>query len=150
VTKSDARNGFRVPPPPFTAFAHLEGNRATVVLHGELDAASISILIDAILIDCFPGISLVVEGVVLDFAELDFIDGCWSSQPATRANLLLPSRPQRDPLGLTLLGEHSHRQAARRVGLSEDIAAKMITAAIAHRPLQRLLDIVDFERIVAI
>ncbi len=74
----------------------------------------------------------------------------WSSQPATRANLLFPSRPQRDLLGLILLGEHSHRQAARRVGLSEDIAAKMITAAIAHRQLQRLLDIVDFERIVAI
>jgi anti-anti-sigma factor len=75
ATKSDARNGFRVPHPPFTAFAHLEGNRAIVMLYGELDAASISILIEAILIDCFPEISLAVEEVVLDFAELDFIDG---------------------------------------------------------------------------
>ena len=75
---------------------------------------------------------------------------CWNSQPTARANLLLPSRTQRDLLGLTLLGEHSHRQAARRVGLSEDIAAKMITAAIAHRQLQRLLDLVDFEQIVPV
>jgi DNA-directed RNA polymerase specialized sigma24 family protein len=75
---------------------------------------------------------------------------CWNSQPTVRANLLLPSPAQRDLLGLTLLGEHSHRQAARRVGLSEDIAAKMITAAIAQRQLQRLLDIVDFERIVVV
>jgi hypothetical protein len=75
---------------------------------------------------------------------------CWNSQPTARANLLLPSRTQRDLLGLILLGEHSHRQAARRVGLSEDIAAKMITTAIAHRQLQRLLDLVDFEQIVTV
>ncbi len=74
--KSDARNGFRAPPKPFTAFAHIEGNRAIVMLHGELDVASTSILTVAILIDCFPGIALAVEEVVLDFAELDFIDGC--------------------------------------------------------------------------
>ena len=75
---------------------------------------------------------------------------CWNSQPTARANLFLPSRAQRDLLGLILLGEHSHRQAARRVGLSEDIAIKMITTAIEHRQLQRLLDIVDFEQIVAV
>jgi hypothetical protein len=75
---------------------------------------------------------------------------CWDSQPTARANLLLPSRAQRDLLGLILLGEHSHRQAARRVGLSEDIAVKMIATAIGHRQLQRLLDIVDFEQIVAV
>jgi hypothetical protein len=75
---------------------------------------------------------------------------CWNSQPAAWANLFLPSRVQRDLLGLILLGEHSHRQAARRVGLSEDIAIKMITTAIEHRQLQRLLDIVDFEQIVAV
>ncbi|HTC59901.1 MAG TPA: hypothetical protein VK691_07230 [Solirubrobacteraceae bacterium] len=75
---------------------------------------------------------------------------CWSSQPAALANLFLPSRIQRDLLGLILLGEHSHRQAARRVGLSEDIAAEMITIAIEHRQLQRLLDLVDFQQIVAV
>jgi hypothetical protein len=75
---------------------------------------------------------------------------CWRWQPAALANLFLPSRIQRDLLGLILLGEHSHRQAARRVGLSEDIAAEMITTAIEHRQLQRLLDLVDFERIVAV
>ena len=75
---------------------------------------------------------------------------CWSSQPTALANLFLPSRIQRDLLGLILLGEHSYRQAACRVGLSEDIAAKMITTAIEHRQLQRLFDLVDFERIVAV
>jgi anti-anti-sigma factor len=39
------------------------------MLHGELDMASVSILID-----CLMGIVLVAEQVVLDFAELDFID----------------------------------------------------------------------------
>jgi hypothetical protein len=73
-----------------------------------------------------------------------------NSQPTALANLFLPSRTQRDLLGLILLGEHSHRQAARRVGLSEDIAAKMVTIAIEHRQLQRLLDLVDFEQIVAV
>jgi hypothetical protein len=75
---------------------------------------------------------------------------CWNSQPMAQANLFLPYRAQRDLLGLILLGEHSHRQAARRVGISEDIAIKMITTAIEHRQLQRLLDIVDFEQIVAL
>lgn len=75
---------------------------------------------------------------------------CWNSQPTARANLFLPSPTQRDLLGLILLGEHSHRQAARRVGLSGYIAEMMITTAIAHRQLQRLLDLVDFEQIVAL
>lgn len=75
---------------------------------------------------------------------------CWNSQPTAQADLFLPSRAQRDLLGLILLGEHSHRQAACRVGLSEDIATKMITTAIEHRQLQRLLDLVDFEQIVAL
>ncbi|HTA97800.1 MAG TPA: hypothetical protein VK730_09180 [Solirubrobacteraceae bacterium] len=75
---------------------------------------------------------------------------CWNSQPTAQANFLLPSRTQRDLLGLVLLGEHSHRQAACRVGLSEEIAAKMITAAIEQHRLQRLFDLVDFERIVAV
>lgn len=41
------------------------------MLHGELDLASI-----AILIDCFEQIAFAVEEVVLDCAELDFIDVC--------------------------------------------------------------------------
>ena len=41
------------------------------MLHGELDVASI-----AILLDCFIGIAFAVDEVTLDFAELDFIDGC--------------------------------------------------------------------------
>jgi anti-anti-sigma factor len=75
LTAPDARNDLRSPPPPFTAFAHLEGGRAIVMLRGELDVASIAILIDSILIDCFVGIACAVEELVLDFAELDFIDG---------------------------------------------------------------------------
>jgi hypothetical protein len=75
---------------------------------------------------------------------------CWNSQPTDQANFLLPSRAQRDLLGLVLLGEHSQRQAACRVGLSEEIAAEMITAAIEHHRLQRLFDLVDIERIVAV
>jgi anti-anti-sigma factor len=45
------------------------------MLHGELDVGGIEILIDSILIDCFMGVAFAVEQVVLDFAELDFIDG---------------------------------------------------------------------------
>ncbi|HEV7938454.1 MAG TPA: STAS domain-containing protein [Solirubrobacteraceae bacterium] len=75
ATGSDARYDLRASPLPFTAFAHLEGARAIVMLNGELDMASIAILIDSILIDCFVGTTFAVEEVVLDFAELDFIDG---------------------------------------------------------------------------
>lgn len=75
---------------------------------------------------------------------------CWNWQGTTLASLFIPSRTQRDLLGLILLGEHNHRQAARRVGLDEDIAAKMITTAVEHRQLQRLLDLVDFTQIVAV
>lgn len=41
-----------------------------MMLYGELDLASIPILID-----CFEGIAFAVEELVLDCAELDFIDG---------------------------------------------------------------------------
>jgi anti-anti-sigma factor len=75
ATGSNARYDLRASPLPFTAFAHLEGDRAIVMLNGELDMASIAILIDSILIDCFVGTTFAVEEVVLDFAELDFIDG---------------------------------------------------------------------------
>ncbi|HXQ00775.1 MAG TPA: STAS domain-containing protein [Solirubrobacteraceae bacterium] len=75
ATGSSARYDLRASPSPFTAFAHLQGDRAIVMLNGELDIASIVILIDSILIDCFVGTTIAVEEVVLDFAELDFIDG---------------------------------------------------------------------------
>jgi anti-anti-sigma factor len=75
ATESNSRSYLLASPPPFTAFAHLEGGRAVVMLNGELDMASVAILIDSILIDCFVGLSSAVEEVVLDFAELDFIDG---------------------------------------------------------------------------
>jgi len=75
LTGSDDRSDFRSPPPPFSAFAHLEDDRAIVMLRGELDAGGIEILIDSILIDCFIGVAFAIEEVVLDFAELDFIDG---------------------------------------------------------------------------
>jgi anti-anti-sigma factor len=75
ATGSTARYDLRASSLPFTAFAHLEGYRAIVMLNGELDMTSIAILIDSILIDCFVGTTFAVEEVVLDFAELDFIDG---------------------------------------------------------------------------
>ncbi|HTA15789.1 MAG TPA: STAS domain-containing protein [Solirubrobacteraceae bacterium] len=75
LTGSDARNDLRFSPPLFSAFAHLEGHRAIVLLCGELDVGSTAILVDSILIDCFMGITFAVEELVLDFAELDFIDG---------------------------------------------------------------------------
>lgn len=77
ATRSDTRTGFRGWSPPFTAFAHIEGNSAIVMLNGELDVASV-----AVLIDCFMGIAFAVDQVVLDFAELDFIDGCGLSSIA--------------------------------------------------------------------
>jgi anti-anti-sigma factor len=75
ATGTNARYDIRVSLRPFTAFVHHEGDRAIVMLNGELDVASIAILIDSILIDCFMGIAFAFEEVVLDLAELDFIDG---------------------------------------------------------------------------
>jgi DNA-directed RNA polymerase specialized sigma24 family protein len=51
-------------------------------------------------------------------------------QPLARADLALLPFPQRDLLALILLGGHNRRQAARRVGLNEAIAARMITGAL--------------------
>jgi anti-anti-sigma factor len=115
----DACNDRRSPPPPFTAFAHLEGDRAIVMLHGELDVAGIGILIDSILIDCFMGIACAVEELVLDFAELDFIDGS---------------------------GLHAIAAACQQMTVSGGS-----TSIRSPRPqIQRLLELVDFEQIVAI
>jgi anti-anti-sigma factor len=117
ATGSNVRNDFRAP--PFAAFAHLEGDRAIVMLNGELDMASTAILIDSILIDCFVGIAFAVEEVVLDFAELDFIDGS---------------------------GLHAIAAVAQQV-----TAYGGSVSIRSPRPqIQRLLEAVDFEQIVAI
>jgi anti-anti-sigma factor len=49
----------------------LEGNAAIVMFHGELDMASIDVLVDSLV-----GIAFIVDELVLDFAELEFIDAC--------------------------------------------------------------------------
>jgi anti-anti-sigma factor len=59
----------RSPPLPFTAATQLEGNRAVVMLRGELDMASIAVVTESLL-----GIAFVVEELVLDFSDLEFID----------------------------------------------------------------------------
>jgi anti-anti-sigma factor len=66
-------NGLRSPPPPppFTAMTRLEGNTAVVMFHGELDVASIAVLVSSLV-----GIAFVVEELMLDFSELEFIDAC--------------------------------------------------------------------------
>jgi DNA-directed RNA polymerase specialized sigma24 family protein len=51
-------------------------------------------------------------------------------QPLARADLALLPRSQRDLLALILLGEHNRRQAARRVGLNEATAARMIMGTL--------------------
>jgi DNA-directed RNA polymerase specialized sigma24 family protein len=56
---------------------------------------------------------------------------CQDSQPpAAGADLAHLPRFQRDLLALILLGEHSCRQAARRVGLNEAAATRMITTTL--------------------
>jgi anti-anti-sigma factor len=61
--------GFPALPRLFTVAVHLDADRAVVMLRGELDLMSV-----AVLVDCFAGIAPAVEEVVLDFAELDFIE----------------------------------------------------------------------------
>jgi DNA-directed RNA polymerase specialized sigma24 family protein len=51
-------------------------------------------------------------------------------QPLARGDLALLPRSQRHLLALILFGEHNHRQAARRVGVNEATAARMITGAL--------------------
>ncbi len=57
-------------------------------------------------------------------------------RPPARADLALLPRSQRDLLALILFGEHNRRQAARRVGLNEATAARMI--AVALRTLRQV------------
>jgi DNA-directed RNA polymerase specialized sigma24 family protein len=52
---------------------------------------------------------------------------CQDSQPSARADLTLLPCLQRDLLALIMLGEHSCREAAHRVGVNEAAAARMIT-----------------------
>ncbi len=66
---SDARSGFPALPQLFTAVVQLDADRAVVMLRGELDLMSVTVLID-----CFAGIAPPMHKVVLDFAELDFIE----------------------------------------------------------------------------
>jgi DNA-directed RNA polymerase specialized sigma24 family protein len=68
------------------------------------------------------------------------------TQPPARADLALQPRFQRDLLALILLGEHSCREAACRVGLDEAAAARMITGTLRsmggseRRPRSSLTD----------
>jgi anti-anti-sigma factor len=114
ATGSDAGNGFSVPTPLFTAAIHFDANRAVVTLRGELDLMSV-----AVLVDCFAGIAPTIDEVVLDFAELDFIDCA----------------------GLNAIAAAAQAMAAHGGSLS----------IRSPRPQsQRVLDLVNFEQIVAI
>jgi anti-anti-sigma factor len=64
-----ARNRFSAPPQPFSAAVHLDADRAVLVLRGELDLAGVMAVVD-----CFAEIMPATHEIVLDFAELHFID----------------------------------------------------------------------------
>jgi anti-anti-sigma factor len=68
-TWANLREGVAVPSALFTVAVHFNAARAVVVLRGELDLMTVPLLVD-----CFAGLVLYVDEVVLDFAELDFID----------------------------------------------------------------------------
>jgi anti-sigma B factor antagonist len=55
---------------PFSTVAHVDADRATLKLRGELDLLSVSAFIKS-----FGEVAPAVSEVVLDLAELDFIDG---------------------------------------------------------------------------
>lgn len=84
ATGSDARSGYPALPQPFTAAVQLDADRAVVMLCGELDLMSV-----AALIDCFARIAAPIQEVVLDFAELDFIEcaGLHAIAAATQATV---------------------------------------------------------------
>jgi anti-anti-sigma factor len=109
----DARSGFPALPQPFTAAVRFDADRAVVILRGELDLMSV-----AALVDCFARIAAPIHEVVLDFAELDFIECA----------------------GLHAIAAATHAKVAP--GGSWNIRSS--------RPqLQRLLNLVNFEEIVA-
>jgi anti-anti-sigma factor len=64
-----ARGGFSTVPRLFSAAVRLDADRAVVMLCGELDLMGV-----AALVDCFAEVMAAVDEIVLDFAELDFID----------------------------------------------------------------------------
>ena len=71
ATGSGARDGFSAPPQPFSTAVQLDAgaDRAVVMLRGELDLMGVMALVD-----CFAEIMPATHEIVLDFAELDFID----------------------------------------------------------------------------
>jgi hypothetical protein len=84
-TRLAARRTLRALPASFTAVSQTKDGWAIVALKGELDLASI-----AVFADCVAGIAFdVVQEVVFDFTELEFIDG-----RDYKALLLSPSRSQ--------------------------------------------------------
>ena len=113
VAGLDARGGFPSLPQPFTAAVRLDADRAVVMLCGELDLMSV-----AALVDCFSRIAAPIHEVVLDFAELDFIEcvGLHAIAAATQAKMA-----------------HGGSWSIR----------------FPHPQLQRLLNLVNFEQIVA-
>jgi anti-anti-sigma factor len=114
ATGSDARNGFSAPTQLFTAVMHLDADRAVVMLRGELDLMSVGVLVE-----CIAGIALPIDEVVLDFAELDFIECSGLNAIATTAQAVAAHG------GLLSIRSPSPRS-------------------------QRVLDLVNFEQIVAI
>jgi anti-anti-sigma factor len=71
ATGSGACNGLSAPPQPFSAAVQLDAgaDRAVVALRGELDLMGVTAFVK-----CFAGIRPATHEIVLDFAELDFID----------------------------------------------------------------------------
>jgi anti-anti-sigma factor len=107
------RGGFLAPPPLFSVAVHLDADRAVVALRGELDLMGV-----AALVDCFAGIMPAVNEIVLDFAELEFIECS----------------------GLHAIAAATHMAMAHGCSLS----------IRSLRPQsRRLLDLVNFEQIVA-
>jgi anti-anti-sigma factor len=108
-----ARGGFSAPPQLFSAAVHLDADRAVVMLRGELDLMGA-----AVLVDCFAGIMPATHEILLDFAELDFIDCSGLRALATATHMVMAHGCS---LGIRSLRPQS----------------------------QRLLDLVNFEQIVA-
>lgn len=88
--------------PLFTVTVTQDSDRATVTLRGELDLMSV-----ALLIECLARLTPAVGAVILDFAELDFIDCSGLHAIADAAHTLAA---QGDSLSI-----HSPLPHARRV-----------------------------------
>jgi anti-sigma B factor antagonist len=113
ATGSEHRDSFSAPFQLFAVAVTLDVGRAVVTLRGELDLMSTGALIA-----CFAGISPAINEVVLDLAELDFIECS----------------------GLRAIIAMTHAAAERGGSLS---------IRSARPQLQRLLDLVNFEQLVA-